>query len=134
MSFALLSASMRWSSERTGASAWVLGDTIRAHESNKWPIAVNHPLSRVFLRCRNGQQRAVRERVGLAEIAQVTSFELGRKLRADACGCVRIGEENRAEGDVKGACGGEVEHVASGRDAPHADDRELRRAVARVHR
>src|SRR5438874_1401030 len=30
MSFALFSASIRWSSERIGASAWVLGDTMSA--------------------------------------------------------------------------------------------------------
>jgi hypothetical protein len=30
MSFARFNASMRWSSERMGASAWVLGDTMSA--------------------------------------------------------------------------------------------------------
>jgi hypothetical protein len=30
MSFARFSASIRWSSDRTGASAWVLGDTMSA--------------------------------------------------------------------------------------------------------
>src|SRR5919204_936148 len=122
MSFARLSASIRWSRERTGAWAWVLGDTIER--------------ASLTTRRRGSSQdfrRFVRARECVVRIGNANSRTLLDELRTHAPRCIRICKKHRAERDVRCAGGDELERVAAARDSAHADDRQRGRATAGKH-
>src|SRR5438445_1120243 len=119
MSFARLRASIRWSNDRTGACAWVLGETIE----------------RASLTSR--QRRSSRDFGGFVGTRKHVVYAGNREPRtlpdelfADPPRSVRIGEEDRAERNVLRARGDELEDVAARRDAAHPDDRKIGRAAA----
>src|SRR5436309_14616497 len=96
MSFARLSASIRWSSERTGACTWVWGGTMSA--------ASYQPRGRMQLRglrlvCHSGNGfECDAERV--FRFVEPSASRFGDELRAHARGCVAVAEQDRAERDV----------------------------------
>src|SRR5438067_711670 len=71
---------------------------------------------------------------GRVERVQPEPFELRFELGPDALRSAWIGEENGAERDGGGSRGDELERVAAGRHAAHADDRKRRRTGAAEHR
>src|SRR3989442_15928593 len=104
MSFARLRASIRWSSERTGACAWVLDTMERASLTTR-------------------QQRSsrdfggfVRTRKDVVYAGNTEPRALLGELLADSPRRFRIGEEDRAERHVARARGDELEDVPPGRD------------------
>src|SRR5579885_377188 len=97
MSFARLSASIRWSSERTGACTCVWGGTMSA--------ASYQPGSRVQPSCflpvchtDNALERRTVRIVGRCETARC---ELLVELRTHARRCIGVREQDRAERDVR---------------------------------
>src|SRR5579884_2139435 len=121
MSLARRRASIRWSSERSGACAWVLGDTIeRASLTTR--CAASSRDARPFV--------GAREHV--VDAGDGKSRTLFDELCANARRRVGIGKEDGAERDVRRTCGDELDDVSAVPHAAHADDRRTRRAIARM--
>src|SRR5579884_2095922 len=120
-SFARLSASMRWSSERTGAWVAVFDGDIEAGA----PILPN---------CRGRSSRRFHgeftKALGRAAVVQLDNGE----LVADAPRRAGIAEQHGAERDVARSARDEIDDVLRVRDPAHSDDRKLGRRRARVDR
>src|SRR5690349_17714750 len=136
MSFARFSASMRWSSDQTGAWAWVLVGTL-ARDTTIEPARTKGQNSFFFQGFLGDNSRlrveplrlAMRSCAGLCRVREAMGRGLGRELRTDPLRRARVAEENRPQSDVRGARGDQLERVAAGRHAAHPDDREPGRAI-----
>src|SRR4051794_26319696 len=104
MSFARLSASIRWSSERTGACTWVWGAMSAASYQ---PGRAVQP-SRLRLVCHPGNG-AERDAERVVRVVEAGFSRRCNELRAHARGRVDIGEQHRAERDVRGAARDQLE-------------------------
>src|SRR5438093_3091517 len=122
MSFARLRASIRWSNERTGACAWVLGETIERASLTSRQRASSGDF---------GGFVCAREHVVYAGNGDPRT--LPDDLFANPPRSVRIGEEDRPERNVPRARRDEFDDVPSRGNAAHPDDREIGRAAARVN-
>src|SRR3954452_4630823 len=112
MSFARLRASMRWSSERTGACTWVWGGTMSA-ASYQPASAVQLPTICLVFHPGNGCERRA-ERV--VDVVESDTRELVRDLFAHPRRRVGIAEQDRAERDVRRTARDELDDIASARD------------------
>src|SRR3954447_979473 len=122
-SFARFSASMRWSSDRRGACVGVFEAGMAGR-----PILPTCPLRSSEGFC-GELQRFFRGMRGAVFVVHPDNSELFANPR----GCVGIGEQHGAERNVQRPARDELDDVMRSGDAAHADDRELRRRVARVH-
>src|SRR5215204_6111913 len=132
MSLARLSASMRWSSERTGA--WAFDESTRGGSLPPSSARSNRLFLPVFQVFFHSLGTVVSEADGVLDRGESETLDLVEELGANTRGRAGVGEEDGSERHRGRAGGEQFEHVSARTDTAHADDRERRRAAARVHR
>ena len=140
-SFALWSASIRWSSERAGAWACVFDVTMsRTSLARLGPVVKRERFGRfagVFALSigLDDEAAGVDPLAAPDPTAEASTLaqRLGRELLAHPGGCDRVREQDRPERDRARSGGDELERVAPARHASHAHDGQLDGPRAGVH-